>query len=392
MKIFISAAEASSDTHAAEFLKHLYPLSLKNHVQLQVYGVGGPKLRAAGLTPLLQSESLLSMGFSEIITRLPRIYRYLNEIEEWAKREKPDLAVLCDYPEFHFKLAARLKRLGIRTVCFIPPKVWVWRKSRIEKLSRLYDKVLSILPFEESTYATSNVNFEYVGNPLMDELPISMTRDEARKAICAKGSDTLVCLMVGSRPAELQLHLEPVLQAAVILNNIRPGIQFYLPLPEAIDLDRFNDLLKITIKKVSGASSLSLHVSQGDSWSVLKASDVGIIKSGTSSLEAALLDCPHVVIYRAHAFSEWIFKNIIRYKKSISLTNLILNREVNQRIVPELILDNFNPINIANEVVKFLDPSTASVTRGEFKKIRDLLGSKSPSLRVAEVVFEEARK
>lgn len=392
MKVFISAAEASSDTHAAEVLKRLIPLAEGRGLPLQVSGIGGPKLRAMGLVPLFPAESLLAMGFVEVITRLPKIYRYLDEVEAWAKREQPDVAVLCDYPEFHFKLAARLKKLGIRTICFIPPKVWVWRKKRIQRLAHLYDRVLSILPFEEKTYRGTAVNFQYVGNPLMDELPLALTREAARASFGLAPMDRMVCLMVGSRPAELRLHIEPVLRAAVEIARVNPAVQFFLPLPETVNLESFQHLWADAKAKVPNASHLCLTVSQGDAWSVLRASDAGIIKSGTSSLEAAILDCPHIVIYRAHAVSEWIFKNIIRYTNSISLTNLILGRSNSERVVPEFILKDFIPEKMAKAVLGLLEGREVTPMRASFEKIRVLLGGRSPSLRVAEVILEVAKR
>lgn len=388
MKVFISAAEASSDTHAAEVLKRLVPLAEERGLPLQVVGIGGPKLRAAGLTQLFPAEAFLAMGFVEVITRLPKIYRYLDEIEAWAKRERPDVAVLCDYPEFHFKLAARLKKLGIRTICFIPPKIWVWRKKRTHVLARLYDRVLSILPFEEKTYAGTAVNFQYVGNPLMDELPLTLTREDARKALGLKASVPMVCMMVGSRPAEVRLHLEPVLRAAVEISRVNPAVEFFIPLPETVNMNRFQMIWTEAKAKISGAANLRLKVSQGDAWTVLRAADAGIIKSGTSSLEAAILDCPHIVVYRAHPVSEWIFKNIIRYTGSISLTNLILGRSNAERVVPEFILKNFIPKKMAKNVLALLEGREVMPMRIAFEEIRVLLGRRSPSLRVAEVILE----
>ncbi len=183
---------------------------------MSAFGIGGPALQAAGLEPIVDARELLSMGFSEVLSRLPRILRALARIEDASRERKPDLAIVIDYPDFHFRLARRLKRQGVRAVYYIPPKVWVWRKSRVRVLRELFERVLLIFPFEAPFYQSSGVPFRYVGNPLLNELPLGRTRDEARArlGLPEEGARTLV-LMPGSRPAEVKRHLELMLDATV---------------------------------------------------------------------------------------------------------------------------------------------------------------------------------
>lgn len=391
MKVFFSAAEASSDTHAAEALKRLAALCERRGVKLDAYGVGGPKLRAAGLRTLLRAEELLAMGFAEVAGRLLKIRRDLARLTDAARAERPDVAVLCDYPEFHFRLARRLKPLGFPIACFIPPKIWVWRRARLRFLARYYDRVLSILPFEEAVYAGSAVAFRYVGNPLMDELPLALTRAEARRALGLAQDERVLALLVGSRPSEFRFHLAPMVEAANRLGERLggPRLKILVPLPETADLASFRNALGET----PGANALDLRVSQGDAWTAMKAADAGLIKSGTSSLEAALLDCPHAVVYRAHPVSEFIFKHLIRYRRPISLTNLILPRG---RVVPELILGDFTPAKMASALFDLLGPDGGPRTaamRAAFAEIRAALGgARSPSERVAEEIFAFASR
>jgi lipid-A-disaccharide synthase len=388
MKVFFSAAEVSSDTHAAEALKRLARLCEERGLPLDAFGVGGPKLRAAGLRVLLPAEELLAMGFVEVLSRLPKIRKNLVRLTDIVREEHPDAAVLCDYPDFHFKLARRFRPLGFPIACFIPPKVWVWRKNRVRFLAHFYDRVFSILPFEEPHYAASGVSFLYVGNPLMDELPLGLTRAEARNALGLSGEDRVLLLMVGSRPSEFHYHLGPMVEAARRVRAAVPDrkLKILLPLPETADLELFRRKLQA----LPAASELDLRVSRGDAWTAMKAADVGLIKSGTSSLEAALLDCPHVVVYRPHPVSEFIFKNLIRYRKAISLTNLIGARSEHERIVPELILEKFTPSKMASHLLELFGPEGASrkaEMRAAFSRIRGVLGERSPSERIAEEIF-----
>jgi lipid-A-disaccharide synthase len=399
MKILFSAAEASSDTHAAEVLSRLRKIATESGFEaFEAFGVGGPKLRAAGLEAIVPAEDLLAMGLVEILSRLPKIRRHLVSLETAARSRRPDVAVLCDYPDFHFRLARRLKSLGIPVVCYIPPKVWAWRRGRLRTLAELYSRVLSILPFERETYAASDVAYEYVGNPLIDELPMGLTRAEARAAHGIGADEEVLLLMVGSRPSELKYHLKPMLEAAGRVQEARRSqgkpFRVLVPLPETAA----PGVIEQRIAELSVARGLSIRVSYGDAWKAMKAADVGIIKSGTSSLEAAVLDCPHVVVYRAHPISEWAFRKFVRYTGAISLTNLILADGAREapRVVRELILADFGPERMAEEaLVLFLAGSRRESVLASFEKLRCMLRgtdeNPSPSATAARAILQVAR-
>jgi lipid-A-disaccharide synthase len=398
MKILFSAAEASSDTHAAEVLSRLRKIAIENGVgSFEAFGVGGPKLRSAGLEAIVPAEDLLAMGLIEVLSRLPKIHRHLATLEAVARDRRPDVAVLCDYPDFHFRLARRLKSLGIPVVCYIPPKVWAWRRGRLRTLAELYSRVLSILPFEKETYAGSNVAYEYVGNPLIDELPLSLTREEARTVYGIGADEEVLLLMVGSRPSELKYHLEPMLEAARRVRDARrphgKAFRVLVPLPETAA----PGALERRIAELPVGRELAPRVSYGDAWKAMKAADVGIIKSGTSSLEAAVLDCPHVVVYRAHPISEWAFRHFVRYTGAISLTNLILAGGAKDapRVVRELILEDFGPERMAEEaLLLFSGESRREGVITFFGKLRNLLRgtdeNPSPSATAARAILKVA--
>lgn len=214
MKILISAAETSSDAHGAELLRALRA-QLPEAEGISAFGVGGPKLQAEGLHAVVDARELLAMGFLEIISRLPRIFGALSKLSQAASEEKPDLAVVIDYPDFHFRLAKRLRRLNVPIIYYIPPKIWIWRKSRIKILKRLFTRILCILPFEEEFYRRENLAVKYVGNPLLDELPMDLTKKRARETLGVGPNDKILVLMPGSRPAELKKHVNLMLEAAV---------------------------------------------------------------------------------------------------------------------------------------------------------------------------------
>lgn len=375
--------------------------------ELQAFGAGGSRLRSEGLEITVDARDLLAMGTVEVLGRLPRIRSALNELEKVAKDRRPEVAVLIDYPEFHLRLAARLKKLGIPVVCFIPPKVWVWRKGRIQKLRELFSKVLCILPFEESFYAREGMPVSYVGNPLVDELPWSLTRQAARQELGWSETDLGVALLPGSRPAELERHFEVMLQAvASLVPELRSrgilgkqdSLRVVIPLAETTDLARWQRRLAerrwcqgVPQEAVDG---VRVVLSQGGAHRALRAADAGIVKSGTSTLEAGLLGLPHVVMYRPSAVTAFLFQHLVRYRDPVALVNL-MRRDSSGRpvqVLPELLCDQATPQALARELGPMLwDAATRkSVAQGLDEVRRVVFGGRdhpvSPSLRAAEEV------
>lgn len=356
MKIFVSAAEASSDAHLAEIVRSLQ----EKRPDLDFFGLAGPKLRALGVRPVAKSEDLLAMGFTEVLGKIPKIFSILNRLETVCADEKPVLVIVADYPEFHFRLARRLKKFRIPSIYFIPPKVWVWRESRLGFLKEHFTRVLTIFPFEGAIYEKSGIASAFVGNPLLDELPLRLSKDEARiKLGVANANSKVVVLMPGSRPSEISYHWDPMIECALILSDqmsqkLKAPIEFIVPLPETAEKD-LEMKLKSRLSHIPGALSLKLRILRGESGIALRAADAGLIKSGTSTLEAALLGCPQVVIYQASKLSQWLFRNVVRYKRPIALANLLPEwKEGDSKRVPELIMEDFRPEKMAKELMPLL--------------------------------------
>ncbi len=405
MKILISAAEASSDVHGAELLKAL-KARVPASTELSVFGIGGPELQKEGLRTLVDARELLSMGFLEIFSRLPKIFAALETLSAAARVEKPDVAVVIDYPDFHFRLARRLKAMGIPVVYYIPPKVWVWRKKRVRLLKELFSRILCIFPFEETFYRRENVAVSYVGNPLVDELPLEVSRAESRVRMGLGGQEKVLCLMPGSRPSELRRHLEPMLEGSVRAAaemrargalGSQEALTLLIPLPGTADLADFSERVR-SWERQGGwdreASIVRVRVSQGDAAFALKAADAAMVKSGTSTLEAALLGCPHVVMYLPNALSCWIFKNIIRYREPVGLVNLILRDAENRpiRITEELLCKQATVIRLAEESVKLLTDGALRMRMiSQFDELRRLIRAGSdgvgPSARAADEIL-----
>ena len=400
MKVFISAAEASSDAHGAGLLE-----ALKDQMgaeSVEAIGVGGPKLQAQGLRVSVDARELLSMGFVEVLGKLPRIFRALNTLEKVILEQKPEVAVLIDYPEFHFRLARKLRQAGVPTLFFIPPKVWVWRKKRIYRLKDLFARILSILPFEEEIYREAGVPLTYVGNPLLDQLPLGLKRSDARLALGLGDKSRVLAVLPGSRPAEIRAHLDLMLDAACVvaarlrsveLMKMEDRLIVCIPLPVTAPFQLIQQDLARWMKRMGGHDEsflLDVRLSQGNSSEVLVAADGGMIKSGTSTLEAGMLDCPHLIVYRPHWLTEWIFKWIIRYRGPVGLVNLVHSGvEDRPRLIREILCSEATPRSLADEALLVLtDASTRHAQMLGFEKVRAILmrAGGSPSRRAADEV------
>jgi lipid-A-disaccharide synthase len=394
LKILISAAETSSDIHGAELLK-----ALKTQLPegVEAFGIGGPKLQAEGLRPVVDARELLSMGLTEVLGKLPKILGALSRLSSEAAKVRPDVVVVIDYPDFHFRLAKRLQAQGVPMVYFIPPKVWVWRKGRVRVLKELFDRVLCIFPFEEEFYRREGVKVNYVGNPLLDELPLNLSKDEARKRLGYTNQDRVIVAMPGSRPSELKRHLELQLDALKIVAKEQPArLRVRVPLPETAEAAPVEQGVATWLAK-NPSPGFEIRVSRGDSAESLVAADAAFVKSGTSTLEAALLRCPQVVVYRMSWLSESAFKYIVRYRGPVGLVNLVLGWKPGEPfLATELIMEDMTPARMAEELLPLLEEGPRKwAMLDAYDRLRERLGAgdhgPSPSQRAAHEVIAVAR-
>lgn len=403
MKILISAAETSSDQHGAQLLKALQRECAQRGETLDAFGIGGPALSQAGLRVLIDARTLLVMGFTEVVGRLPTIFRSLKIVAESAAVEKPDVAVVIDYPDFHFRLAKRLKQQGVPVIYFIPPKIWAWRKGRIKILRERFERVLSILPFEVDFYRREKMPVTYVGNPLVDELPLKLTRSEARKHLGLSEQDTVFVIMPGSRPNELKYHLDLMLSSALmasykIFKQNGKKLTVLLPLPQTSDLGSVQKRVDEWKARNSDFSeTLVLRLSQGDAHECMVAADAGLIKSGTSTLEAGVLGCPHTIIYKTNRLSHFIFHYLIRYKGPVGLVNLVAGwSEGKPLLIHEILHYGQTPEELSEELLSiYQNPERRSqIIEGLARVRKAIVGEnegKSPSEVAAKEIIEWVR-
>ncbi len=338
-RLLISAGEASGDLHGAALLAALRQLAWP--VEVECFGLGGERLRAAGCETVVDAKDVAVLGLAEVVAHLPRIYREFRRLLAEVDRRRPDAAVLIDFPEFNFRLARQLHRRGIPVIYYISPQLWAWRKGRVKLVQRHVRKMLVIFPFEREFYSRHGVEVEFVGHPLADSpatgANVSGTERDSRQ----------IALLPGSRRKEIELNLPGMLAAAVDLHARHPELHFSMPVASTISRNWLTELIgKLSTTQPSVALPLELAA---DARQALAGSQAAVVASGTATLEAALVGTPFVMVYRLTALT-WLMGRRLVDVPFFCIVNLIAGREV----VPELVQRDFTPVNVAARIERLL--------------------------------------
>jgi lipid-A-disaccharide synthase len=370
-EILIVAGEASADLHAARALTELRRL----RPGLHAFGVGGPRLREAGLEPLAPAEDICVMGLVEVLPRIPRILSILRSLGRAAAERRPRAALLVDLPDFNLRLAAKLKKLGIPVVYYVSPTIWAWRQGRAKKIAKVVDRMLCILPFEERFYEGTGVSARFVGHPFAEK-PAPQAPEAYRATLGLPAGRTTLALVPGSRPSELARIFPAMLDAAERLRASRPDVQFVVPVAPTLARTALEPYL-------ARHPALDVKLVDGRTEEVVGASDAALVKSGTSTLEAALMLRPMVVVYKLSWLSYLVGRLLVRIAH-FALVNILAGRGV----VPELLQREANPERMAAEIERLLgDEAVRDVQLAGLKEVRASLGEPGAPLRVAEEVL-----
>jgi len=374
MRIMISCGEPSGDLYAGALVSEI----LSREPSADVFGFGGRQLAAAGTRLVGDFQGLSVTGLTEALRVLPRSYAMLRRLVAAARATRPDVFVAIDFPDFNFRLMAALHRLGIPIVYYISPQLWAWRAGRMRTMKRFVDRVLVIFPFEEALYRREGVPVEFVGHPLIDLVGVKAPRAALLREHGLVADAPTVALLPGSRPNELR-RIVPDMAASLPLIRARvSGVQFIVAAAPNLHDELFAPLL--------GASVPVLVRERTDD--VLAASDVVITASGTATVQAALHERPMVVVYRLSPLTYRIGKPFVRVD-TYAMANLVAG----ERIVPELIQDDFTPARVADETVRLLtDLGLYTRTRDALRRVRENLGGSGASGRAADAVLAVARE
>jgi len=365
--ILISAGEASGDMYAARLA-----VALQARAEVRLFGMGGPRMREAGVELLAECHEVSVVGILEVLKKLPVLNRVWDRLLEQSRRRKPDLAILTDFPGFHVRLARVLKRQGIRNVFFVSPQFWAWRPWRARLVRRRFALALCIFPFEEPWYRARGVAAQFIGHPLVGEVRAGRTRAEFASWLHLDAARPIVALLPGSRPGEITQHLPTLVQACRLIQQQRP-VQFVVPLApdvEAADLERYFPP-DVPVRAVADAT-----------YDALAAADLAIVSSGTATIEAALLNTPMIVIYRVAPLTAAIARFLV-LTDMYAMVNLIAG----ERVVPELIQNDFTAEKVAKQALALLDsPEAIAKIRVGLNAVRTRLGPAGAIDRAADII------
>jgi lipid-A-disaccharide synthase len=369
-EILIVAAEASADLHAARALEELIRL----RPGVRAFGVGGPRLRAAGLETLFPAEDLNVMGFAEVLPKIPRILAVLRGMRRAAEERRPRVALLVDSPDFNLRLAKHLKRLGVKVVYYVSPMIWAWRRGRARKIAKVVDRMLCILPFEERFYDGTGVSARFVGHPFA-ERALPGEAASYRTALGLPSGRTIVALLPGSRRSEIARILPPMLEAAERIRVLHPDVQFVIPVAPTLSEESLRPALALH-------GGLDVRLFAGRAAESVGACDAALVKSGTSTLETALMNRPMVVVYKMAWLSYWVARLLVRMSH-FALVNILAGRTV----VPELLQQEASPERMAAEIERLLsDPGARQAQLDGLLEVRRSLGEPGAARRVAEEI------
>ncbi|MGH9849348.1 MAG: lipid-A-disaccharide synthase, partial [Blastocatellia bacterium] len=370
--MMIVAGEASGDKHGAKLAVALQ--AARPDLQFEFFGAGGDEMRAAGVETLVDAREVAIMGALEVANALPKFLRVFRRLRDAANERRPRLVVLIDWPEFNLRLAKKLHRDGHRVVYYISPQIWAWRSYRINAVKRYVEKMLVILPFEKDFYQRHGVEVDYVGHPLLDSVRVTATRDEFCSRHQLDPSRPIIALLPGSRHSEIKYILPPLLEAAGLLNQSHPQLQFIIPIAQTFAPDEVT----------SRIGSVKARLIEHDTYNAIAAADLAVVASGTATLETAIIGSPLVVVYRASNLNWRIFRPLIN-TPFVGMPNLIAGRE----IAPELLQDDLNGERLARLIVEFLnDPARLERSRADLAEVRAKLGEANASERAASRILD----
>jgi lipid-A-disaccharide synthase len=369
-RLLVSCGEPSGDLYSAELvrqLRHSLP-------KLEVFGLGGERLREQRATLRADVRELAVVGLLEVVMHLRRLRRVFMDLLAEVDRHPPQAAVLVDYAGFNLRLAAALRRRGIPVVYYVSPQVWAWRRGRLRDIRRTVSRMLVIFPFEEALYREAGVPVRFVGHPLVDL--VSAAPDRAA-FLAQHGLDParpILAILPGSRPKEIAHNLPPLVEALRVIHDARPDVQLALAVAPSIEPSP----LRI------GLGDLPVALVSGATHAILGACTTAVVASGTATVEAALLDAPMVVVYRLSPLTYHLgrrFVNVPHY----AMVNLIAGR----RLVAELIQSDFTGDRVAREVLGLLEdePRRRRMKEG-LAEVRQRLGAPGASARAAEEVLK----
>ena len=369
--LMMIAGEISGDLHGASLIKELKKLDQG----INIFGIGGDKMQDAGMQITFHINRMAFLGFVEVVKHIPFIKKVQRKLLELVKAKNINTVVLIDYPGFNLSIAKKLKRLNVKIVYYISPQIWAWGSARINKIKKLVNKMLVVFPFEESLYSNQNVDVEFVGHPLLERLKEYdfLSKENLFEKYDLDRNKEILLILPGSREQEVKHIFPEVIKAAVKLAG-EFNLQVITACSSNIDENLFYKITEVG----------NFKVIKGDTYNLLKNSKFGIVKSGTSTLEAGLFQLPMVIVYKTSISTYWIGKSLIRVDQ-IGMANIICG----EKVVPELIQNQVREKTIYEECKKILaDKKLYETIKNKFGLIKEKLGTVGASAKAALLIHK----
>ena len=376
IRFLIVAGEASGDMHGSGLVRALK----KYHPNCEFSGLGGEQMRREGVKTFYDIDRMGAVGIIEVLGDLPHYYKVYRKLSSEIGSGSYDAVILIDYPTLNLRLAKLCKKHSCPALFFISPQVWAWRKGRIKQIKRTVNKMFVIFPFEEDLLKKEGVDAEFMGHPFVETVRTSMSRDEAMAEFSLDSTRKIIGLMPGSRNSELKYLLDIMINSANEIKKYIKGCQFILPVANTLNTEDIKDRIN--------SNALDIKIVEGKSYDVMNCCDFLIIASGSATLEAALLGCPMVIIYKLNCVTYWLARVLVKIKL-YGLVNIVAGEEV----VPELIQSKATVKNITKEVVTLMnDTGRRENLRSRLLKVRKSLGDPGVLDRVAESMINFIRE
>lgn len=371
-RVLLVAGEASGDLHGADLLRALRT----RRPDVEVVGLGGEHLRAAGMHTIADAREVATVGVVEGVGRLRTLLRVYRTLARRLREEKPELCVLIDFPEFNLRLARVARAAGVPVLYYIGPQVWAWRGGRVRKIARLVDRLAVVFPFEAGLYEPWLPGVEFVGHPLLDRVEATRGREETLHLHGLDPGRRTVLLLPGSRAKEIDYILPRMLDA--VYGLVTTGdYQFALGLAHTLDRADVEARIHVT--------GMPVPVVAGDLYNLIAAADLALVTSGTATLECALLQCPMVIVYRLSPVTWALGRLLVRGVTHVGMPNIVAGREV----VPELLQGDVTGPRIAAAARTILeDPARTAAIRAGLGEVRQRLGRGGAADRAAAIAVE----
>ena len=371
--VMIIAGEVSGDMHAAGLVN-----AIKKHApDITFFGIGGDEMRSAGVEVLYHVSDMAVMGFSEVLHRLPFFRRVFHAMVRLVKERRPDAVILVDYPGFNLRFASRIRSLGVKTIYYICPQVWAWNRSRIPGMAEVVNLLITIFPFEKKHFEGTGLRVEFAGHPLVESA--QRTWEEPQTELPLKGAP-LIALLPGSRIHVIERMLPVMWRAASLIEKGHPDASFIIASPS----QAIGNAVRGKLETMGKNGPARCSIVEGETRQVLRQSKAAMVASGTATVEASLMLCPMVVVYKMSPLSYMLGRMLVRLDH-IGMVNLLAGR----RLCPELIQDRATPEAIAGALSPLLDdtPARLQMIQG-LKEANSSLGPTGSSDRASQVVLQ----